>query len=203
MPKITPQSLEGRKIKQDLLEQRLKKCYKCDRVLSVEHFHKHKNRKDGLATWCKECKVEDQRQPARRSQQKKWREQRDPEKKRAYYRAYKKQRRQNDVAFRLREGIGCVVRNALVRANNGAVEKGGSCLDYFPFTMNQLKEHLEGLFIEGMSWQNYGEWHIDHIKPQVLLPYKTMDEPNFLECWALENLQPLWAEDNIRKGAAI
>ena len=44
----------------------------------------------------------------------------------------------------------------------------------------------------------YG-WHIDHIIPQSKLLYDSMDHPNFQKCWALENLQPLWAKDNISK----
>lgn len=52
-----------------------------------------------------------------------------------------------------------------------------------------LKEHIESLWTEGMSWYNYGEWHIDHVKPICSFP-KTA-EPK--EINALSNLQPLWA----------
>ena len=52
-----------------------------------------------------------------------------------------------------------------------------------------------------MSWENYGiYWQIDHIYPQSLLPYDSMDHPNFLKCWSLDNLRPLEATENIRKG---
>ena len=63
------------------------------------------------------------------------------------------------------------------------------------YTLNELIGHLEFLFDELMSWQNYGSyWHIDHIKPQSLF---TIDE--FKQCWALDNLQPLEAIANMRK----
>lgn len=70
------------------------------------------------------------------------------------------------------------------------------------YTLKKLKEHLQSLFINGMSWENHGKWHIDHIKPISLFNHKKMKDFNsqeFKECWALKNLQPLWAIDNIKK----
>jgi 5-methylcytosine-specific restriction endonuclease McrA len=63
-------------------------------------------------------------------------------------------------------------------------------------TPKELKEHLEKQFFQGMSWGNYGEWHIDHIIP--LSSAKTEDE--IYKLCHYTNLQPLWAEDNLRKG---
>ena len=62
-----------------------------------------------------------------------------------------------------------------------------------------LKEHLEKQFISGMTWDNRSEWHIDHIIP--LSSAKTEDELYKL-CY-YENLQPLWAEDNLKKSNKI
>ena len=64
----------------------------------------------------------------------------------------------------------------------------------------KLKEHLESQFTEGMSWENRSEWHIDHIIPQSKFKFDSLTHPNFLKCWDLSNLQPLWAVDNMRKG---
>ena len=91
-----------------------------------------------------------------------------------------------------------MIRHALDR-NDGS-KQGESVLQYLPYTIEQLKEHLESQFVEGMSWENRAEWDIDHVKPQSLLPYDNMTHPNFQECWALSNLQPLWAADNRSKG---
>lgn len=63
----------------------------------------------------------------------------------------------------------------------------------------ELITHLESKFIIGMNWRNYGEWHIDHIIP--ISSGKTIEEIESLSKYT--NLQPLWAEDNIRKGASI
>jgi hypothetical protein len=51
-----------------------------------------------------------------------------------------------------------------------------------------------------MTWDNYGQWHIDHIKPVALFEFDSTDDPGFRDCWTLDNLQPLWALDNLRKG---
>jgi hypothetical protein len=82
--------------------------------------------------------------------------------------------------------------------------KGGkSVLDYLPFTIDDLKRHLEAQFDPWMSWENYGEWHLDHIKPRCLFRYSSMDDPIFRECWALSNLRPLRSVDNCKKGANV
>jgi len=70
------------------------------------------------------------------------------------------------------------------------------------YSLHDLKVHLENKFTEGMSWDNYGAWHVDHIMPRwVFSAYSAAEE--YLECWALDNLQPLWAEDNVRKGGSL
>lgn len=71
------------------------------------------------------------------------------------------------------------------------------------YTLHDLMAHLEKLFVPGMSWSNIGEWHIDHRKPRSAFVYTSHLDPAFQECWALNNLQPLWAVDNMRKGARL
>jgi hypothetical protein len=79
--------------------------------------------------------------------------------------------------------------------------KGGrSWEDIVDFTLGELKLHLESQFLPGMSWSNHGKWHIDHIRPQASFNFKSPEDKEFKECWALSNLQPLWAIDNFKKG---
>ena len=66
-------------------------------------------------------------------------------------------------------------------------------------TVDEVRAHLEAQFREGMSWENYGKWHIDHIIP--LASAKDLDE--IVRLCHYTNLQPLWAEENLRKGAKI
>lgn len=84
-------------------------------------------------------------------------------------------------------------------------QKVGSAVSDLGCSISELKLHLEKQFYshpktnEKMSWENYGEWHIDHIKP--LSSFELTDRKQFLEACHYTNLQPLWAEDNLSKGA--
>ena len=71
------------------------------------------------------------------------------------------------------------------------------------YTLEDLMQHLEKQFQPGMTWENYGEWHLDHIQPRAAHCYEDSDDPDFKRCWALENLQPLWASENKIKSAKI
>jgi len=71
------------------------------------------------------------------------------------------------------------------------------------YTLTDLMKHLEKHFTEGMTWQNYGEWHLDHKVPVSAFNYTKPEHPDFKRCWSLKNLQPLWASENISKGAKL
>lgn len=53
-----------------------------------------------------------------------------------------------------------------------------------------------------MTWDNYGSWHLDHVVPNASFNYASMDDQEFLSCWALSNLRPLWSEENLSKSDA-
>ena len=69
------------------------------------------------------------------------------------------------------------------------------------YTLEELKLHLEFQFKDGMSWENYGRngWWIDYIIPRGVFNFEKPEDDDFKRCWSLGNLQPLWAEDNIKK----
>lgn len=67
------------------------------------------------------------------------------------------------------------------------------------YSLNKLMRHLERKFLPGMSWENYGDWHVDHKVPLAVHNYNSPDDIDFKRAWALNNLQPLWAKDNMRK----
>lgn len=72
------------------------------------------------------------------------------------------------------------------------------------FTIDELIEHLEHQFTEGMTWNNYGkEWHIDHIVPISSFNFTSFKDIDFKKCWSLPNLQPLYKLDNRKKGGTI
>ena len=62
-----------------------------------------------------------------------------------------------------------------------------------------LRCHIEKQFQPGMSFENYGEWHVDHIRPCASFDLSQTDQMR--ECFSWRNLQPMWAFDNISKGA--
>ena len=101
-----------------------------------------------------------------------------------------------DPKCRINRNIGSAIR----RSTTG---KGGvSWQKLVGYTAEELHNHLESLFVDGMSWDNYkhGKIHIDHVIPLSWFHYKDVNDPEFKKAWALENLQPLWAIDNLRKG---
>lgn len=112
---------------------------------------------------------------------------------------YEKKRKTSDPIYKLRKNIGTAVYKVLT--NN---KLRLSILDFLPYSIEELKIHLENQFDNKMTWENYGiYWHIDHIYPQSLLPYTSMNEDNFKKCWALDNLRPLNAVENIKKSNKI
>jgi hypothetical protein len=103
-------------------------------------------------------------------------------------------RRATDINFRLAGAIRARFRLALKnrKARPGSVIKLLGC------SIDHARTYLESLFLPGMSWDNHGEWHIDHKKP--LSSFDLTDFAQMAEACHFTNLQPLWAIDNIRKG---
>lgn len=85
---------------------------------------------------------------------------------------------------------------------NGS-KAGRRTFDLLGYSPDELKMHLEAQFTDGMTWRNYGEWHVDHVMPLAAFNYETPDDFGFKMAWALTNLQPLWAKDNMSKGKRL
>lgn len=98
--------------------------------------------------------------------------------------------------IRIGKGMSAGISRSLKHGKNGSHWE--SLVGY---TVEDLMNHLESQFIKGMTWENYGTWHIDHIRPISDFNIRTTDDLEFLECWSLWNLQPMWAKENIRKHA--
>jgi hypothetical protein len=79
--------------------------------------------------------------------------------------------------------------------------KTQSMIELIGCTITELRQHLEAQFADGMTWENYGKygWHIDHIRPCA--SFDLSDPNQQSQCFHYTNMQPLWAIDNIRKGA--
>ena len=79
-------------------------------------------------------------------------------------------------------------------------KKWSHCLGY---TTDELRAHIERQFIKGMSWDNKGMWHIDHIRPVASFDIQSVESEAFRDCFGLHNLRPVWSKENMRKGAKL
>lgn len=102
-------------------------------------------------------------------------------------------RRKKDIKFR----ILCNLRKRIwkVLKENS---KSQTTLELLSCSIEKLKAYLESKFKKGMTWSNYGKWHIDHIRPCVSFDLSIPEEQK--KCFHYTNLQPLWAEENLKKG---
>jgi hypothetical protein len=100
--------------------------------------------------------------------------------------------RKNNPTMRIAHVCRTRVRLALKGSN-----KADSTFNLIGCTPNELKQHLENGFREGMSWDNYGKWHIDHIRPCASFDLSKPEQQT--QCFHYSNLQPLWSGENLRK----
>lgn len=110
--------------------------------------------------------------------------------------SYIKLKKQIDPLFKLRLSLRTRLSSVLFCNSKG---KTARLLQSLGCTLNQLKIYLENQFSPGMSWDNHSVkgWHIDHITP--LASARTVED--IYRLFHYTNLQPLWAKDNLRKGA--
>lgn len=90
------------------------------------------------------------------------------------------------------------VRTRLLKAlRKTGTAKSDSMHDLIGCSIDELRRHLESMFVEGMDWSNRNHWHIDHVIP--LASFDLSDPEQLRKACHYTNLQPLWAEDNIAK----
>jgi hypothetical protein len=108
--------------------------------------------------------------------------------------AYQRKRLASDPGYRLSHAL----RTRLTRAIKSCFKDGSAVRD-IGCSIPELKSYIEARFRPGMTWENHGEWHIDHIVP--LSRFDLSDRKQLLVACHYTNLQPLWAADNLSKGA--
>ena len=109
---------------------------------------------------------------------------------------YKRKRLAEDPLFKLIDGLRSRI---LLAIKSQAGEKAAKSMELLGCSVQHVRDHLEAQFTEGMTWENRGEWHIDHIRPCASFDLTDPEEQK--KCFHWTNLQPLWAQDNLRKGA--
>jgi hypothetical protein len=113
-----------------------------------------------------------------------------------WYRTYKREwRRRNKLHQNIRRGLwGCLQGK----------QKNSKSITYIGCSIEELWQHLEKQFKEGMTRENYGEWHVDHIVPLYSFDFSGEDaEQQLLIAWNYKNLQPLWRCENLSKGKTL
>ena len=120
------------------------------------------------------------------------------EERKIYMNKYVNNLRQKNISFKITENLRRRINHA-IKEN----VKSKHTMELLGCSIDELKKYLEEKFQEGMTWKNYGRygWHIDHKKPCVLFDLSKEEEQK--KCFHYTNLQPLWAEDNLSKGARI
>ena len=107
---------------------------------------------------------------------------------------YARMKEENGTEFiqhKLKSNIGRRIREILGQ------QKSERCQDYVGCSLKELKQHIESTFVYGMTWENYGQWHIDHKIPCAA--FDMSDNEEIKACFYYKNLQALWARDNIIK----
>jgi len=192
-----------------------KQCSFCRTLKPFSEFNRCSSRSDGKQAYCRDCcKIKKSEWYSENSEREKmaakdWYaknrdrsletsriyQQKNRDSIREYERQYKRKRRE-DPRYRMIRRVRHRLWFGLKRLGKG---KRARSFDIVGCSQNYFIKHIESQFSEGMSWENYGKWHIDHIKP--LATAKSENEATKLCHYT--NLQPLWAKENLRKGAKI
>ena len=115
-------------------------------------------------------------------------------------RDYERNRKASDPLYKLISNFRTAIYQVLKESN---VEKNGHYFDILGYTPEELIIHLENQFKGDMTWDNYGVWHVDHKLPITSFNIQEIGDEEFMKCWSLDNLQPMWGEENIRKSNKI
>lgn len=185
-----------------------KVCRKCNEEKELSEFSSHKGYKDNLSNWCKCCVSKNSKNWYQNNKEKAFFTRKNyklknkfkiQEQSRIYnknnYEKYKKNRSKrfkNDVRFKLSYNLRTRI-NSVLNGNTKSLNTMfliGCEIDY-------LMYHIQCQFKQGMNWDNHGEWHIDHKRPCASFDLSDPEEQR--KCFNYTNLQPLWAEENLKK----
>jgi len=190
-----------------------KVCTKCGIEKLLGEFHRKTSSRDGRNERCKNCRSEDTIlwNEMHREQMRKcvrhW-QKANPEKQKEATRNWAKNhpekmreiiKRANKKRLSEPKGILSGRMSAGIRGSIRGNKRGRHWETLVNYSLDELKRHLEKQFIDEMSWENMGLWHIDHIIPISIFNFKTTEDYDFKRCWALKNLQPMWASENDKK----
>jgi hypothetical protein len=105
-----------------------------------------------------------------------------------------RQRRANEPEFAILNRLRCRMRKAL---NACGAKRSASVFELIGCSPAEFRQHVEGQFIEGMTWDNRSDWHLDHKMPCA--SFDLTDPVHQRACFHYSNIQPLWGPENLRK----
>lgn len=183
---------------------KLKVCCKCGKEKLLEEFPKDKNRPDGYYVYCKGCRkviyqsksiLVIEKSKKYYQDNKEINHQKILDRNRLWRKKnpnYTTDRKKIDPKFKLIKNI----RRRLKRfLESNKLTKRNSTIYLIGCSPTDLKKYIEKKFVGDMSWENQGLWHIDHIVPLS----SAKSEEDLIQLCHFTNLQPLWAEDNLKK----
>jgi len=184
-----------------------RQCTICQNIFpaTTEYFHKSNTSKCGLHSRCKSCKklLETERRkknPEKALLKDKFFREKYKDKRVSYIKDYaqknkkrlnekRRKRYHNDPKYKMKQILRRRFYDVVINKYQSSMEFGCS--------IEELCLYIESKFSDGMTWENHGEWHIDHIKP--CCAFDLTDPEQQRECFHYSNLQPLWAVDNLKK----
>ncbi len=194
----------------------MKRCGSCKEFKSLDSFCKNKRCKDGHHYSCRECVkksclTEEYKEKSRAyyHSHRKHRPRKTSEsskaKKADYDAIYRKQneekirKQKRDWELLHKDNPVFKIKRNLRRRIHHLVkgQKSDSTFNLIGCSAEEFKKHIESQFSEGMSWENYGEWHIDHIIE--CFRFDLTDPENQRKCFHYTNQRPLWKKDNLTR----
>lgn len=199
-------------------------CGGCRQELPKDMFGKNSQTRDGLRAYCFDCKRLESRSYRERNPDvstkasRRW-ALRNKDRVRAKGQRWRVNNpgRANELAYRWkrnnperyrenerrhRSQIHIRIHRSISSRLRGHIRKNSkTTFQIVGYSREDLMAHLERQFTKGMTWDNYGEWHIDHIVPLSSFKVKDASDPGVMACWCLSNLRPIWATENLRKNA--
>jgi hypothetical protein len=179
------------------------------KILERERIWENKN-KEKRKLWKKKYKIDNKDKISKQSKEHYRINKKEILKKR---KSSNKNRRKSDLLYRLRNNLSRQINKML--KSNGANKNRASILNHLTYDIEELKKHIEFLFEPWMTWENQGRytidnwkdndpttwtWQVDHIIPHSTFKYESMDCEEFRQCWALSNLRPYSAKQNLIDG---
>jgi hypothetical protein len=161
-----------------------KKCCTCKSWKPLNEYNKSKSHWDNLRNDCKICLIKYRKENRNILNEK--------------HKLYENKRKKIDPLYKLVKTLRSRIGSALIRNRN---TKSDKTINLLGCTIEECRKHLQNNFKEGMTWENHGKWHIDHIIPCSSFDLSIEEEQK--KCFHYSNLQPLWANENLSKSNKI